>query len=147
MCSSSQCNILVHFVIYWQHIWNSAHNTAVHKVMLDHLLVCPLSSRCCVFLCLKKNISQSLCWEGKVWFIINLPQQAWSMLGYTIISLKFTDFYFCTFFFKFSGSFSFTCLQLILGYSNLMNDSARADLIDFGLLLITVNEIMWHWNQ
>lgn len=33
------------------------------------------------------------------------------------------------------------CLQLILGYTDLMNGSARADLIDFGLLLITVNEI------
>lgn len=41
----------------------------------------------------------------------------------------------------FAGSFSFMCLQLILGYSNLMNDGVRVDLIDFGLLLITVNEI------
>lgn len=44
-------------------------------------------------------------------------------------------------FFLILGSFSFTCLQLILGYSDVKNDSARAYLIDFGLLLITVNEI------
>lgn len=40
------------------------------------------------------------------------------------------------------------CLQLILGYSNLMNDSAWADLIDFGWLLISANEItVTLWNQ
>jgi len=43
--------------------------------------------------------------------------------------------------FLFPGSFSFMCLQLILGYSNLMNDSVIADLIDFRLLLITVDVI------
>lgn len=42
--SSSQCNVLVLFVMYWQHIWNAARNMALHRIMLDHLLICPLSS-------------------------------------------------------------------------------------------------------
>lgn len=117
--------------------------------MLGHFTSVSAAFSFCVFSCLKRNVSQSLCWEGKVWFIINLPQQARSMFRCTSIFSKFADFYFCTLFkILILGCFSFTCLQLILGYSDLMNDSARAYLIDFGLLLITVNEItVTLWNQ
>lgn len=114
---------------------------AVHKIMLDHLLVCPLPS-VAVYFCVRKRIYLGV-FAGKARYDSSLtyPSRYEACLDALLSSQSLPIFIFVPFSFLFPDSFSFTCVQLILGCSNLMNGSARADLIDFGLLLITVNEI------